>query len=425
MNVKARLLCRKDSNQGAIMLVAYFDTQQKEMSLGRKIPKDDWDAINGMAKGSQYKMLNVVIRNAIRNISSEIDRLTATGETVDLNAVFNTVFKKVEAPEPDVLVVVPLTLIEFIKMFIAENPDKIKDSTMNSYRTLIASINDFRPGAKLSAVDVSFVNQLYDHFKAEGLTTSTIQTRFAKLKKIINTAISRNLITQFPFGKGKLSVPTAKGSKRKYLTEQEISTLTSYKPVNESEKKVMEIVLFNLHAGLRIGDVFTLRKSNIIESVDPVKGTTYRLTRTTAKTESNVNILLTKQASEVILNNGYAEKSDDDLIFPWLNENDFKTEFGLYRAISAKTAYFNKVLYMICAKAGVKVISSHSLRHTFCTSLITKGVPVTSISKLVGHSDINTTMIYSQVIQETADEAILALEIVTKVHIGIRKPGGV
>lgn len=411
MNVKTRLLCRKNQPEGSIQIVAYFEDQQKEISLGRKIQKDHWDGQKGLAKGNQYQMLNVVIRNAVRDVSSEIDRILAIGEKVDLKNVFETVFKKSgfkEKEKPEVKT--QLLLTDFIKQFVGENPDKVKESTMNSYRTLIASITDFRPKVLLSEVNVTFVNQLYEHFIAEKLTASTIQTRFAKLKKIINTAISRGLITEYPFGKGKLSVPTAKGSKRKYLNEKEINTLISYKPVNESEQKVMHIILFNLHAGLRIGDVFTLRKSNIIESNDPVKGTIFRLSRTTAKTESHVNILLTKQAIQQIMDNGYQDKSADDLLFPWLKHMDFKDEFTLYKAISCRTAYFNKVLYSICQKAGVKVISSHSLRHSFCTSLITKGVPVTSISKLVGHSDINTTMIYSQVIQETADEAILVLE---------------
>ena len=411
MNVKARLLCRKNQTQGLIQIIAYYKDQQKEISLGRKIPKEHWDSSRGLAKGSQYQMLNVVIRNAIRDVSTEIDRLIAVGEEVNLISVYNLIFNKVDTPDSEEAEIqAPLTLIGFISQFISENPEKVKESTMNSYRTLIASINNFRPGAILTDVNVSFVNQLYDHFRYEGLTTATIQTRFAKLKKIINTAISRNLVTEYPFGKGKLSVPTSKGSKRKYLNDSEIATLTSYKPINESERKVMQIVLFNLHAGLRIGDVFSLRKSNIIESEDPVKGTIFRLSRTTTKTESHVNILLTKQAVQQIMDNRYLDKSADDLLFPWLKQMDFKDEFTLYKAISCRTAYFNKVLYKICEKAGVKIISSHSLRHSFCTSLITKGVPVTSISKLVGHSDINTTMIYSQVVQETADEAILVLE---------------
>jgi integrase len=134
------------------------------------------------------------------------------------------------------------------------------------------------------------------------------------------------------------------------------------------------------------------------------------LFKTTEKTETDINIMLTNQAKEQILSNGFDNLNTDDLIFPWLKESDFDDEFKLYKAISSRTAYFNKVLSCICKKIDIKHISSHSLRHTFCTSLITKGVPITSISKMVGHSDVSTTMIYAQIVQDTVDDAISVLD---------------
>ncbi len=173
----------------------------------------------------------------------------------------------------------------------------------------------------------------------------------------------------------------------------------------------MLIIRFNLHVGMRIGDIFTLRKNQIQEDHHRSRGTVLRLVKTTSKTETDINILLTSQAAEQVITSGYYDKKENDLIFPWLNEEDFREEFVLYKAISSKTAYFNKVLSTICEKVGIKHISSHSLRHTFCTTLVSKGVPVTSIAKLVGHSDISTTMIYAQILQETADDAISVLEV--------------
>lgn len=410
MKVKARLLCRKGASEGIIQIIAHFKNQQKEISIGRKIPVSCWDYESGLAKGSEYDMLNVQIRNAIREVSAYIDALIATRQEVDLKKVFALVFKKRSATSVDDTQEKPVKLSEFIGDFIKENPDKISYGSMNNYRTLLSSLKDFRKDVLLKDVDVKFVNQYYNYLQNQGLAGDSILTRFKKLKKIIGTAITRGIVTEYPFGKGKLTISAGKQSKRKFLSQDELDTLVAYKPKNDSERKVMLVVLFNLHVGLRIGDVFTLRKHNVVEVNDPKRGLLYKLTKTTRKTETDVRTLLTQQAAEQVIRVGYHTKNEKDLLFDWLDEDDFKSEAKLYKSISAKTAYFNKVLYHICDHIGIKRISSHCLRHTFCTTLLRKGVPITSISKLVGHTDISTTMIYSQILEEATDEAIMALE---------------
>lgn len=408
MKVTARLLCRKGKNVGNIQIIAYYKNQQKEISLGRKVPKDLWDVNRGLMKGKEYDMLNVSIRNAIRDISHTIDKRMASGHEVDLDEVFKTVFYKEEVVK-SVEQELPITLKSFVLDYITENPDKIKQSSMNNYRSLLSVMEGF-PDVPLNEVNVRYVNEFYDYLKKRDVSQDTIQTRFKKLKKIISSAIARGLTSEYPFGKGKLTIPTSKVVKRKFLSSEEVEKLLEYQPTNVSESKVMSIIRFNLHVGMRIADIFTLRKNQLREENHPTKGKVIRLVKTTSKTETDINVLLTKQAMDQVLASGYQEKTDQDFIFDWLKESDFESEKSMYRAISSKTAYFNKVLGEICKKVGIKHISSHALRHTFCTTLVSKGVPVTSIAKLVGHTDIATTMIYAQILQDAADDAISVLE---------------
>ena len=51
----------------------------------------------------------------------------------------------------------------------------------------------------------------------------------------------------------------------------------------------------------------------------------------------------------------------------------------------------------------------HSLRHTFATRLIELGVDVLTVSKILGHSDINTTMVYAKVQRQTMQNAVARL----------------
>jgi|JI10StandDraft_1071094.scaffolds.fasta_scaffold140734_1 site-specific recombinase XerD len=410
MKVKARLLCRSGKDEGSIQIVGYFGDQQKEVALGRKIVKSDWDSERGLAKGHDNQMINIQIRNAIRDITAAIDNKLIKREPVILSEIFTNVFSPTKTESINDIKA-EITLQKFIADFISENPDKIDQGTMNSYRSLLKSIKTFDKSKVLvKNVDVEFVNNLYNFFEKQGLKPSTIQTKFKKLKKIVNTANIRGLTNVYPFGKGKLSVPNPKQIKRKFLTNEETQRLIAYSPLNESEHKVMKIIKFNLHVGLRIGDIFTLRKNNIILQNHPIKGEIFRLSKTTSKTETDINIMLTTQAKQQILEGGFEKLDSQDLIFPWLSDADFSDDFTLYKAISAKTAYFNKILNNICKVLEIKHISSHSLRHTFCTTLISKGVPITSISKMVGHSDVSTTMIYAHIVQDTVDEAISVLE---------------
>jgi len=64
-----------------------------------------------------------------------------------------------------------------------------------------------------------------------------------------------------------------------------------------------------------------------------------------------------------------------------------------------------------CMKAGVKKIRIHDFRHSHVSLLLSKGVPITVISKRLGHSNIKMTLnIYAHLIPEDEDKAINALE---------------
>jgi len=52
----------------------------------------------------------------------------------------------------------------------------------------------------------------------------------------------------------------------------------------------------------------------------------------------------------------------------------------------------DKIIKKYCRMAGIEEISAHVLRHTFCTRLMAENVPIAVISKLAGHSNIQTTM---------------------------------
>ncbi len=61
-------------------------------------------------------------------------------------------------------------------------------------------------------------------------------------------------------------------------------------------------------------------------------------------------------------------------------------------------------------RAGIKGAHVHSLRHTFCTQLARRNVPVQKIMKLAGHKDIATTMIYVNLVKEDLRDSVETLD---------------
>jgi len=59
--------------------------------------------------------------------------------------------------------------------------------------------------------------------------------------------------------------------------------------------------------------------------------------------------------------------------------------------------------------ADVRPCTPHRFRHTLATMLLERGVPIAQISKLMGHADISTTMIYTEVSSQSLDDALMTL----------------
>ena len=67
----------------------------------------------------------------------------------------------------------------------------------------------------------------------------------------------------------------------------------------------------------------------------------------------------------------------------------------------------NRTLKKLISKTSIKKdVSFHTSRHTFATILISSGVNVFTVSKLLGHKDIDSTLVYAKVISEEKEKAV-------------------
>ena len=68
-----------------------------------------------------------------------------------------------------------------------------------------------------------------------------------------------------------------------------------------------------------------------------------------------------------------------------------------------------RFLKRICEKAGVKYIGFHGIRHSVCTDLVEKGVPINVVQAIMAHSDIRTTLKYTHLKDQSIQNAMKLL----------------
>ena len=201
----------------------------------------------------------------------------------------------------------------------------------------------------------------------------------------LNKAVRDGLIDSNPFRlidpDDKIKVPE---SKRTYLTIDEVKQLESAHCGNDDVKRAF---LFCCYCGLRVSDVRRLRWSDIVND-----GGQMRVSVVQEKTDTIVTITLPHQATMYLPNR--VETTPNGNVF----------------SLPCPTA-LNKHLDRWIKTAGItKKVTFHASRHTAATMLLTAGVDIYTVSKILGHSEVRTTQVYTKVIDKKRDEAAMKID---------------
>jgi len=249
--------------------------------------------------------------------------------------------------------------------------------TLNTYKSTLNVLKQYDPKATFGDINLTWV-QKFDIFlsKVRGNTTGGKFTRHKCLKSIINTAIMKGFMPAAPHPYKHFKIKAAKGN-RSYLTIQELQQVVK---VNLPEEEVMlekvkDLFLFSAYTGLRYSDVQNLQWMHISSNPDVIK-------IKVQKTSSEITIPLTASAKAILDKYGkYCIKSPTATILPQISNQ-----------------VVNRNLKLVIERARIKKpVSYHSGRHSFASQLIEAGTNIVYVQKLLGHSSITDTMIYSHI----------------------------
>jgi integrase len=209
------------------------------------------------------------------------------------------------------------------------------------------------------------------------------------LKKIINQAVQNDWLEKNPFTNFKCSY---KYVERQVLTMEEINVIETKEFKMPRLQHVRDLFIFSCYTGLAYADVMNLTQKSIVLGID---GERWIYTNR-QKTDSRVRVPLLPKALAII------EKYKTDPLV-------INSGFLLPHLSNQK---LNSYLDEIKNNCEIdKHLTFHLARHTFATTItLTNGVPMETVSKLLGHSSIKTTQIYAKVIEKKVSEDMSLLK---------------
>ncbi|ADV44780.1 site-specific integrase [Bacteroides helcogenes] len=222
------------------------------------------------------------------------------------------------------------------------------------------------------------------HHKAEkGLHTNTQLYYFKMLRYCLNHAVSEEYISENPINKIKNEEkPKNHKREREYLTISELKRLVRTPFYN---KLLKQAFLFSCFCGLRHCDIAALKWKNI--HYDDAHNASLSIVQ--QKTQEAISLPLSHEAVKYLPERDMAQ--DDDTVFAGL--------ISLSRS--------NIILDKWAKQADIqKHITFHVARHTHATMLLTLGADLYTVSKLLGHTNIQTTQIYAKIVDESKVKAI-------------------
>lgn len=356
-----------------------------EVSLKRFIHPDNWNDTKGSAKGKsdEIRSLNTYLEQVRSQLTECYQELSLKKKMVTAEAIKN-LFCGVEEKEHSLMAV--------FDYHNTEMKTTLEWGTLKNYFTTRRYIEEYLK-AHLKTSDV-FLSQLNYRFLSEferfmkvyipkdekkPCGQNTIMKHIERLRKVVNMAIKNDWLDRDPFQKFQ---PTFVKSNRQFLTADELATIEQKQFEILRLQHVKDVFIFSCYTGLAYIDVYELTPKNISLGIDGE----YWINTTRHKTDIPVRIPLLPQAMEIIQK---------------YRNNPRVLESGRLLPVYANQL-LNSYLKEIATLCSIeKPLTFHIARHTFATTVtLTNGVPIETVSKLLGHASIKTTQIYAKVIEQ-------------------------
>ncbi|GGG57212.1 transposase [Croceivirga lutea] len=378
-----------DSTRLTIYARITVNGKRAEISLKRYTTVNDWDDKLGRIKGNtqKAKLLNSYLDEVYASIMDAHKVLLREDVTITAQAIKARYLGQDEGHK---------TLLDIVKYHNTTQHLLLKPGTMKNYHSTERYIHKFLneqlnlPDIQLKRLNYRFISD-FEHYlrsytpKVPRKTCSNNGTmkHLERLMKMLNLAVKLEWVAQDPFKNYKLRFEK---TERSYLTKRELSLIEETTFNGTGYERVKDVFLFSCYTGLSYIDVKQLTTEQIHIGID---GNLWIYTKR-EKTNETVKIPLLTKAKAIL--EKYSEESEKVL-----------EESALPVYSNQKMNQYLKVITKAC---GIrKRVTFHTARHTFATTItLSNGVPIETVSKMLGHSKLTTTQIYARVLEQKVGE---------------------
>lgn len=257
-----------------------------------------------------------------------------------------------------------------------ERSKRKKGTKSNLYSTL-SQLAEFRPGYAWEDLTYMFLKEFELWLLNKGAAVNTVAKHLRNLRTLINEAISAGYlqVDADPFRNFNIK---HERTPHRFLNPEELQKMEQVHATGRLEH-IRDAFLFCCYTGLRYSDFKHLKEDHIVE----IKGQTWLMVKT-RKTGYDLKIPLS------LVFDGKAL----DILKRYPSIADF-----IRIGSNADTNYYLGILQ---GMAKIRTHTTfHTARHTCATLLCHQGVPITTVQKILGHTELATTQIYSEVMADT------------------------
>ncbi len=365
-----------------------------EISIKRSIKPSLWDTTRNKAKGASPEAaeLNDYITSVRGQLFIHQRELQEAGKQITAKVLLNTFLGVGEKQ---------WSLVELFQ----EHNDNLKQLigngfsplTLQRYDAALKHIRNYcsvqynNEKLPLTEVNNKFITGFDFYLKTVAKCQHNSSMKHIKaLKKVIRIAIASDYIRKDPFVNYRI---TQKNVEREYLTQTEIDAIISKEITIQRLDVIRDLFIFECYTGFAYKDLAALRKENIEIGIDGHRWIVIRR----GKTGVTCRIPLFPISENIIRKYAaHAEVIITGKLLPVPSNQKMN-------------AYLKEVA-TIC---GIdKDLHTHLARHTYATTVtLSNGIPMETVSKLLGHSKLQTTQIYAKVVNQKVEDDIEMLRV--------------
>lgn len=355
--------------------------KRAEVSAGRDCEPSGWNSHAGRGIGtkSETRALNSYLDTLQAKVMNAHQQLIGAGKEITAEKLRNQFIGNTEKAY-------------YVAALFNEHNDRVKAligngfeaNTLKSYRSSFKHLSAFiQHQYGIGDMDIKKLNHAFIvnyefYLKTVCKCSGVSAAKYVKhLKKIVNNCLANKWLSDNPFINYRSK---AKAKEKEFLMPQELEAIAIKSIIIERLTQVRDIFIFCCYTGLCYADVQKLQRHQITKGID---GEQWIFT-TRQKTDTSSRIPLLPIAADIV--NKYADHpqcANKNLVLPVLSNQRM-----------------NSYLKEIADICGItKTLTFHMARHTFATTVtLSNGVPIESVSKMLGHTNIKTTQHYAKIL---------------------------